>query len=113
MPAKTMGPFQEIAARLRRAARNGTRLHLDPEHARVLMQPRFYTVLAAAEGEEIQAAPPPELESVAAPVSAQVPTSSVLADLSTEEAALVSRAAERRLDEAAAKIIRRGRKRQP
>jgi hypothetical protein len=45
--------FVEINSRLRRAVRNGTRLHLDPEHARALMQPRFYALLAEAEAQEI------------------------------------------------------------
>lgn len=48
------GPYGEIARRLRRAVRNGTRLRLEPEHAKALMEPRIYVVLAEAEGEEIR-----------------------------------------------------------
>jgi hypothetical protein len=45
--------YSELNDRLRRAARNGTRLHLDPAHVAALLAPKIYGVLAAAEAEEL------------------------------------------------------------
>ena len=41
--------------KLRRAAANGTRLHLDPAHVQILMSARIYPALAILEAEELNA----------------------------------------------------------
>ena len=45
--------FSEIANRLRRAIRNGERLHLDQEHVIALMTSPIYPALAQLESEEL------------------------------------------------------------
>lgn len=44
--------ISEILNRMRRARRNGERLHLEQAHIRALMQPRIYAVLTEIEAEE-------------------------------------------------------------
>lgn len=50
-----MTSSSELAGRIRKAARNGSRLHLDPCHVRVLMDPRLYPIIAIMEAEELNA----------------------------------------------------------
>ena len=47
--------YSEIAQRIRRAARNGERMHLEQEHVFALLEPRIYAVLAELESEELTA----------------------------------------------------------
>lgn len=44
----------EIVDKLLRAARNGSRLHLDAEHARALISSRAYPVLVEIQVEELE-----------------------------------------------------------
>ena len=46
--------FGEMLSRLRRAAKNGTRLHLDPEHVAALLDDDIYAVLSAREAKEFR-----------------------------------------------------------
>lgn len=50
-----MSVHAEIATSLRRAVRNGSKLHLSVEHARALLRPPFYALLASLEAEELNA----------------------------------------------------------
>lgn len=65
--------FGEMLSRLRRAAKNGTRLHLDPEHVAALLDDDIYAVLSAREAKEFRLQcrpaplPVPESEPSAAP----------------------------------------------
>lgn len=45
--------YGELMRRLRRAARSGGRLHLEPAHVRALLDPRAYGTLSALEAEEL------------------------------------------------------------
>ena len=45
----------DLNTKLRRAAANGTRLHLDPAHVQILMSARIYPTLAILEAEELNA----------------------------------------------------------
>ena len=45
----------DLGDKLRRAARNGTRLHLDAAHVQILMSARVYSALAILEAEELNA----------------------------------------------------------
>ena len=47
--------FGEMLSRIRRAARNGTRLHLDPEHVNALCDDDIYALLSAREARELKA----------------------------------------------------------
>ena len=64
--------FGEMLSRLRRAAKNGTRLHLDPEHVAALLDDDIYAVLSAREAKEFRSQcrpvplPAPESEPSAA-----------------------------------------------
>lgn len=49
-------PVTELAKRLRRAARNQSRLHLEPCHVAILMGADIYGVICAQEAEEIRKA---------------------------------------------------------
>jgi hypothetical protein len=49
-------PIIELAKRLRRAARNQSRLHLDPCHVAILMSADIYGALCAREAEEFRRA---------------------------------------------------------
>lgn len=49
-----MTTFAEITKRVRRSATSGERLHLEPAHARALMNPRVYALLSALEAEELE-----------------------------------------------------------
>ncbi|WP_169804534.1 hypothetical protein [Sphingomonas pituitosa] len=60
-------PVSVLLKRVRRAARNGERLHLGPEHARALMDPRVYAVLCEIESEEFRAGWQVEGEAVQVP----------------------------------------------
>jgi hypothetical protein len=46
--------FGEMLSRLRRAAKNGTRLHLDSEHVAALLDDDIYAVLSAREAKEFR-----------------------------------------------------------
>ena len=46
--------FGDMLSRLRRAAKNGTRLHLDPEHVAALLDADIYAVLSAREAKEFR-----------------------------------------------------------
>ncbi|MBC9033017.1 hypothetical protein IAG41_11480 [Sphingomonas sp. JC676] len=45
----------DLAERLRKAARNGTRLHLEPAHVKALLSPGIYGVISTLEAEELNA----------------------------------------------------------
>jgi hypothetical protein len=67
--------FGEILDRIRKAARNGTRLHLDYDHAVALLDGDIYAVLSAREAQEIrsrcrQDMPPVPAEPESAPAVA-------------------------------------------
>jgi hypothetical protein len=47
--------IHELADKLRKAARNGSRLHLEQPHVRALLSPRIYEVIASLEAEELNA----------------------------------------------------------
>ncbi|WP_206757221.1 hypothetical protein [Sphingomonas sp. CFBP 8765] len=47
--------YSELAGRIRKAARNGSRLHLDHCHVRALMDARLYPIIALMEAEELNA----------------------------------------------------------
>jgi hypothetical protein len=66
--------FGEMLSRLRRAAKNGTRLHLDPEHVAALLDDDIYAVLSAREAKEFrsQCRPVQPAERESAP-SAELP----------------------------------------
>ena len=49
-------PVIELAKRLRRAARNGGRLHLEPCQVAILMGDNIYGVICALEAKEIRSA---------------------------------------------------------
>lgn len=49
-------PVSDLAQRLRSAARTGRKLHLAPEHVRVLLFEDIYRVISAMEAQEIRAA---------------------------------------------------------
>lgn len=49
------GIYEEIRDRLRRAARNGERLHLDPRHVRALIASPIFLILAELEQAELKA----------------------------------------------------------
>lgn len=98
-----MNVYGEIARRLRRAARSGTRLHLEVEHARALMDARFYALLTELEGEEIRrevggseaALPPIPDPPLLEPVGSKRQRAASEPPITS---AAVARAAERRLD---------------
>ncbi len=50
-----MTAFAEIANRIRRAARNGERLHLDPAHVLALLASPIYPLIAELESKELAA----------------------------------------------------------
>jgi len=79
----------EINERLRRAARNGTRLHLDLEHVRALMDPRIYSVLAEIEAEEVRKQWQTD-ESQQQSVSSLVPSGSGIARTATIGTSVIS-----------------------
>lgn len=56
MKVKIEHPVLDLAQRLRSAARTGRRLHLDPEHVRVLLSEEVYRVISAMEAQEIRTA---------------------------------------------------------
>lgn len=60
----------DLADRVRRAARNGTRLHLDVQHVRVLMSDPIYSAIATAERKELNALCQQDNEPTNAPVRA-------------------------------------------
>ena len=47
--------FSDLAGKLRRAAKNGTRLHLDEVHVKALLSPRIYGIISNLEAEELNA----------------------------------------------------------
>ena len=47
--------WAEIASRLRRAVLNGTRLHLEPEHARAIFASEIYIILTRMHQQEVSA----------------------------------------------------------
>ena len=49
-------PVLDLADRLRSAVRTGRKLHLHPEHVRVLMSEDIYRAISALEAEEIRKA---------------------------------------------------------
>lgn len=49
-------PIFDLADRLRSAVRTGRKLHLSPEHVRVLMSEDIYHAISALEAEEIRRA---------------------------------------------------------
>ena len=49
-------PIFGIAERLRSAARTGRKLHLEPEHVRLLLSEEVYGVISAIEAKEMRAA---------------------------------------------------------
>ena len=49
-------PVLDLADRLRSAVRTGRKLHLHPEHVRVLMSEAIYHAISALEAEEIRKA---------------------------------------------------------
>ncbi|AOW22204.1 hypothetical protein AVM11_08960 [Sphingomonas melonis TY] len=119
--------FVDMLGRIRRAARNGTRLHLDPEHVAALLDADIYAVLSAREAEEIRTQcrperpPQPELDD-APPASPPMlppalnlaPSGSGIGAIGTTGASAgsmaVSRAAHRRVSEVAKEIRRKKRK---
>ena len=46
----------ELVDRLRSAARTGRRLHLEPVHVQLLLQPEIYNIITAMEAKEIRKA---------------------------------------------------------
>lgn len=50
-----MPVIHDLADKLRKAARNGSRLHLDQPHVRALLSPRIYEVITSLEAEELNA----------------------------------------------------------
>ncbi|MHA6719684.1 hypothetical protein ACX40Y_09540 [Sphingomonas sp. RS6] len=114
-------PCSDLADRLRRAARNGTRLHLDVQHIRVLMSEPIYSAISMAELKELNAqcqqddAPP---TAAATPVINSAPSGCGIAQTATigtsagikaemQQAADVGHAASRLASEAALQISRR------
>lgn len=55
-PMNNAHPVIELAKRLRRAARNHGRLHLEPCHVAILMSADIYGVICAREAEEFRRA---------------------------------------------------------
>jgi len=55
-PGRFEHPVCELVDRLRSAARTGRRLHLEPVHVQLLLQPEIYTVITSMEAEEIREA---------------------------------------------------------
>jgi hypothetical protein len=117
--------FGEMLSRLRRAARNGTRLHLDPEHVAALLDDDIYAVLSAREAKEFRSQcrpvplPAPESEPSAAPPQLMLGSNSGLSGFGIvptgttgTSAGLmdVQPAAHRRVSEVAADLRRRKRK---
>lgn len=110
----------DLADRLRRAARNGTRLHLDVQHVRVLMSDPIYSAIATAERKELNALcrqdnePPTRADG---PATSSAPFGSGIAPtvmtgtsagmkVGTPAAEAVAHAASRLASEAAAQISR-------
>lgn len=120
--------FAEMLGRLRRAARNGTRLHLEPEHVAALLDDDIYAVLSSREAKEIRLqcrpdhqAQPTEEGSGGAPAPALLQDASnsapsgsgtvLIATTGTSAGStVVSRAAHRRVSEVAATIRQKRRK---
>jgi len=118
--------FGEMLSRLRRAARNGTRLHLDPEHVAALLDDDIYAVLSAREAKEFRSQcrlvplPAPESEPSVAPPQLIPDLNSGLSGFGTAPTGTtgtsaglmdVQPAAHRRVSEVAAELRRRTRKR--
>ena len=55
-PPECAHPIFELMKRVRRAARNGSKLHLEPEHVRILLCEELYRVMSAIESKEMRAA---------------------------------------------------------
>ncbi|WP_164518816.1 hypothetical protein [Sphingomonas sp. ABOLG] len=114
--------FTEMLSRIRRAAKNGTRLHLEPEHVTALLDDDIYAVLSAREAMEIRrkCRPVQQEESAAAPPQPQpgasnlVPSGFGIVPIATTGTSVgstaVSRAAHRRVSEVAANIRQKRRK---
>ena len=99
----------ELAKRLRRAARNGSRLHLDPCHVAILMSADIYGAICALEAEEIRQACADAAindNSVGIIGSGSVPTTAPGAFVGSDAATmdLVSRGARSRLSEAMSEL---------
>ena len=102
-------PVIELAKRLRRAARNGSRLHLEPCQVAILMGDNIYGAICALEAEEIRqacadAATNDNSVGIIGSGNAQItaPGASVGSDAATME--LVSRGARSRLSEAMSEL---------
>jgi hypothetical protein len=89
----TSGPMTELLHRLRRSVRNGQRLHLEPEHARALMQPRVYALLATLEAEALLACRVDRPAEPPLPQPGEQPSPAIDRD----KASLIDRAADRQL----------------
>jgi hypothetical protein len=117
--------FGDMLGRIRRAAKNGTRLHLEPEHVAALLDADIYAVLSAREAQEIRTQcrperldPPEEASDAPAASPPAFPPALSLALSGSGIAATattgtsvgstaVSRAAHRRVSEVAATIRRK------